>query len=91
VVTQWVFIYPKFYANPYIDIKKLTKINMNPQIGFLLNKTLEALRALNLETAELYLKQAYKLQPKNPHTLRLFGVLLAQKEQYLEAKDYFIY
>ena len=64
---------------------------MNPQIGFLLNKTLEALRALNLETAELYLKQAYKLQPKNPHTLRLFGVLLAQKEQYLEAKDYFIY
>ena len=63
---------------------------MNPQIGFLLDKTLEALRALNLETAELYLKQAHKLQPKNPHTLRLFGVLFAQRENYLEAKDYFI-
>jgi Tfp pilus assembly protein PilF len=64
---------------------------MNPQVGSLLDKALEALRATNLDAAEVFLKQALKIQPKNPHVLRLFGVLLSQRENYLEAKKYFIF
>jgi protein O-GlcNAc transferase len=62
---------------------------MNPQIGFLLNQALDALRNSKLETAELYLKQALSLQSNNPHTLRLFGVLEAQRAQYEKAIEYF--
>ena len=61
---------------------------MNPQIGFLLNKSLEALRVPNLELAELYLKQAKGLQANNPHVLRLLGVIYAQRMQYTEALKY---
>jgi len=61
---------------------------MNPQIGFLLNKALECLRNSNLDSAELYLKQALRLQSNNPHTLRLLGVIAAQREQYFEAQNY---
>jgi len=61
---------------------------MNPQIGFLLNKSLESLRNSNLESAELYLRQALRLQPSNPHVLRLLGVIFAQRKQYLEALNY---
>jgi predicted O-linked N-acetylglucosamine transferase (SPINDLY family) len=62
---------------------------MNPQIGFLLNKSLEALRSSNLDLAELYLKQAKSLQASNPHVLRLLGVIYAQRMQYTEALKYF--
>ena len=62
---------------------------MNPQIGFLLNKSLEALRVSNLELAELYLKQAKGLEANNPHVLRLLGVIYAQRMQYTEALKYF--
>jgi predicted O-linked N-acetylglucosamine transferase (SPINDLY family) len=62
---------------------------MNPQIGFLLNKSLEALRGSNLDLAELYLKQAKSLQATNPHVLRLLGVIYAQRMQYTEALKYF--
>jgi len=61
---------------------------MNPQIGFLLNKALESLRDSNLESAELYLKQALRLQSNNPHVLRLLGVIAAQRKQYPEALGY---
>ena len=61
---------------------------MNPQIGFLLSKSLEALRNSNLESAELYLKQALRLQASNPHALRLLGVIAAQRKQYLDALQY---
>jgi len=58
---------------------------MNPQIGFLLNKSLEALRVSNLELAELYLKQAKSMQANNPHVLRLLGVIYAQRKKFAEA------
>ena len=60
---------------------------MNPQIGFLLNKTLESLRVSNLDSAELYLKQAMRLQSNNPHVYRLLGVLLTRQKKYQEALD----
>lgn len=58
---------------------------MNPQIVFLLNKSLESLRNSNLESAELYLNQALKLHPSNPHVLRLLGVVYAQRKEYSKA------
>ena len=61
---------------------------MNPQIGFLLNQSLESLRNSNLESADLYLKQALRLQSDNPHVLRLLGIIYAQRRQYSEALKY---
>ena len=61
---------------------------MNPQIGFLLNKSLESLRNSNLDSAELYLKQALRFQSNNPHVLRLLGVISAQRKRYPEALKY---
>ena len=61
---------------------------MNPQISFLLNKSIESLRNSNLESAELYLKQVIKLQANNPHALRLLGVIAAQQKRYPEALSY---
>ena len=61
---------------------------MNPQIIFLLNKSLEFLKNSNLESAELYLKQVLKLQINNPHALSLLGVISAQQEKYTEALNY---
>jgi len=61
---------------------------MNPQIGFLLNKALEALRTSHLESADLYLRQAIKLQSNNPHALRLLGVVAALRRQYPDALNY---
>jgi predicted TPR repeat methyltransferase len=61
---------------------------MNPQVGFLLNKSLESLRNSNLESAELYLKQALKIQSNNPHVLRLLGVVYAQRREYSDALEY---
>ena len=61
---------------------------MNPQVGFLLNKALESLRNSNLESAELYLKQAMRIQANNPHVLRLLGVISAQRKRYPEALEF---
>ena len=61
---------------------------MNPQIAFLLNKSIESLKASNLDSAELYLKQALRLQSSNPHVLRLLGVVSAHRKQYLDALNY---
>ena len=61
---------------------------MNPQVSFLLNKALESLRSSNLQSAELYLKQATRLDAKNPHVFRLLGVIAGQRQEYLAAIDY---
>ncbi len=63
---------------------------MNPQIVFLLNKSLESIRNSNLDSAELYLKQAKRLESNNPHVLRLFGVISALRGEYLDALEYLI-
>jgi predicted O-linked N-acetylglucosamine transferase (SPINDLY family) len=62
---------------------------MNPQISSLLNQALEALRNSNLELAETYLKQALILELNNPHTLRLLGVVAAQRAEYEKAIEFF--
>ena len=63
---------------------------MNPEIGSLLNQALDALRNANLETAERYLNQALVLESNNPHTLRLLGVVAAQKNEYEKAITLFL-
>ena len=63
---------------------------MNPQIGSLLNQALEALRNSSLEMAEAYLKEALILELDNPHTLRLLGVVQAQRAQYQKAIEFFL-
>lgn len=62
---------------------------MNPEIGSLLNQALEALRNSSLEMAEAYLKQALILELNNPHTLRLLGVVAAQRAEYEKAIEFF--
>lgn len=61
---------------------------MNPQIGFLFNKAIENLENSNWDTAELYLNQALKIQPNNPHTLGLLAIVYAKREQYVEALEF---
>ncbi len=61
---------------------------MNPEIGFLLNKSIESLKNSNLDSADLYLKQALKLHSTNPHVLRILGVVAAQRKQYAQAIEY---
>jgi len=62
---------------------------MKQQATFLLNKALEYLRSSNLNSAELFLKQALKIDPKSAEVLRLLGVVAAQSNQYLIALEYF--
>ena len=62
---------------------------MTPQIAFLINQALQSLSAGNLKTAELYLNQALKLNPKNTHALRFLGVIAAQQDQWEKALDFF--
>lgn len=62
---------------------------MNPQIGSLLNQALEALRNSKLELAETYLKEALILELNNPHSLRLLGVVAAQRAEYEKAIEFF--
>jgi len=61
---------------------------MNPQLAFLFNKVIENLENSNWDTAELYLNQALKIQPNNPHTLGLLAVVYAKREQYAEALEF---
>jgi protein O-GlcNAc transferase len=58
---------------------------INPQVHFLLNKALESLGNSNLDSAELYLNQASKLQANNPHVLGLLGIVYAQRGNYPDA------
>ena len=62
---------------------------MNPDIASLLNQSLDALRNSSLEMAELYLKQTLSLEPNNPHSLRLLGVVAAQRADYEKAIEFF--
>ncbi len=64
---------------------------MNIQIDLLLNKSFESLKNSNFELAEIYLKQAVQLQPKNPHILGILGSVLAQCKKYPEALEYLNY
>ncbi len=50
---------------------------------------MESIREQNLPTAELYLAQALKIQPKNFDCLRLIGVTYALKGEYQEALNKF--
>ncbi len=61
---------------------------MSPKISFLLNKSLESLSNSNLESAEIYLKQALRLQSNNSHVLRLLGVISAQRKRYSDSLNY---
>jgi predicted O-linked N-acetylglucosamine transferase (SPINDLY family) len=63
---------------------------MNSQIGSLLNQALEALRNSSLEMAEAHLKEALILELNNPHTLRLLGVVAAQRAEYQKAIEFFL-
>jgi len=62
---------------------------MNSQALFLLNQALQYLRNGNPNSAEPLLKQTLRIEPKNVDALRLFGVVLAQKDHYIEALSYF--
>ena len=62
---------------------------MNPQLGILLNKSLELLQKADLDGAEVSLKQAIQIEANNPHALRFLGIIAAQKKQYQEAISYF--
>ena len=63
---------------------------MNSKIGSLLNQALEALRNSSLEMAEAHLKEALILELNNPHTLRLLGVVAAQRAEYQKAIEFFL-
>jgi tetratricopeptide (TPR) repeat protein len=58
---------------------------MNPQVAFLLSKAMESIQESSLATAEIYLMQALKIQPKNFECLRLIGITYALKGEYQEA------
>ena len=62
---------------------------MNPQIGILLNQSLELLQQADLDGAELRLKQVTQIEANNPHALRFLGIIAAQKKQYQDAISYF--
>jgi Tfp pilus assembly protein PilF len=58
---------------------------MNPQVAFLLSKAVESIQGSSLPTAQLFLSQALKLQPRDPEVLRLNGVIAALNEDYESA------
>lgn len=62
---------------------------MTPQLAFLLNQCVISLQANNDHSAELFLKQAIKLAPKNPDVLRFFGIIEAKREKFDSALEYF--
>ena len=61
---------------------------MNPQLAFLLGKSLEYLRESNLEAAEPLLQQALLIEANNPDTLRFLGIIYAQRKDYSQALHY---
>ena len=58
---------------------------MNEQLRYLLGEGVNSLRNQNSVAAELFLNQAYKLDPNNIDVLRLLGVLEAQRKDYDKA------
>lgn len=64
-------------------------VDMNIQIGQLLNKSLELLQKADLDGAEVCLKQVIQIEANNPHALRFLGIIAAQKKQYQKAISYF--
>lgn len=61
---------------------------MTPQLAFLLNQALQYLRADNLDSAELLLKQALSVLKTNSEVLRLLGVIEAKRGRNQEALAY---
>jgi tetratricopeptide (TPR) repeat protein len=62
---------------------------MSPQVAFLLSRAVESIQSLRLETANLYLSQAQRIQPNNFEVLRLTGVVHALRGEYSEALGFF--
>lgn len=62
---------------------------MTPQLAFLLNQCVICLQSNNDHSAELFLKQAIKLAPKNPDVLRFFGIIEAKRQNFDVALGYF--
>jgi len=61
---------------------------MKQKIDFLLSKSIEYLRNSNLDSAELFLRQALRLQSNNPDVLRLLGVIMAHRSEFSSALNY---
>ncbi|WP_216195015.1 tetratricopeptide repeat protein [Polynucleobacter sp. UB-Tiil-W10] len=61
---------------------------MNPQLAFLLNKSLDYLRESNLDAAEPLLLQALSIESNNPDVLRFLGIIYAQRKDYTQALKY---
>lgn len=61
---------------------------MNPQLAFLLSKSLDYLRESNLDQAEPLLLQALSIDSKNPDVLRFLGIIYAQRKDYTQALKY---
>lgn len=62
---------------------------MNDRLRYLLGEAVNALRNQNSVAAELFLNQAYKLDPKNVDVLRLLGIYEAQRKDYDKALTLF--
>ncbi len=62
---------------------------MNPQLAFLLSKSLEYLRESNLDAAEPLLKQAISIESNHPDALRFLGIIYAQRKDFQQALKYF--
>lgn len=61
---------------------------MNPQLAFLLSKSLDYLRESNLDAAEPLLLQALSIESSNPDVLRFLGIIYAQRKDYAQALKY---
>ena len=54
---------------------------MNERLGYLLGEAVNSLRNQNSIAAELFLNQAFKLDPNSVDVLRLLGILEAQRKE----------
>ena len=61
---------------------------MNPQLAFLISKSLDYLRESNLDAAEPLLLQALSIDANNPDVLRFLGIIYAQRKDYTQALKY---
>lgn len=61
---------------------------MNPQLAFLLSKSLDYLRESNLDAAKPLLIQALSIDSNNPDVLRFLGIIYAQSKDYAQALTY---
>ena len=61
---------------------------MNPQLAFLISKSLDYLRESNLDAAEPLLLQALSIDANNPDVLRFLGIIFAQRKDYTQALKY---